>query len=163
PSSQGLQSVADGLRELRTSAEFEALERELPRLRKTLGSVRSVTVGVNLGPDLAPESATILELGTTPVEGRRGLLWRLLGADRVGQLGAELGLLLGVVRLFGRLARAGLPICRPVCLPMDDRRAHITDAYEVGLALRELDRSNRVVTNLIEFGSEAGRVWVLTG
>ena len=214
PQAAGLRSVADGLRELRGSAEFESLERELPRLRETLSSVRSVTVGVNLGPDLAPESATILELGTTPIEGRRGLVWRLLGGnapdrgltplqrgeaspmgrpnelvrdlrhllgsvvgpvataldrfarvstDRLGQLGAELGLLLGAVRMLERLGKAGLPICRPTCAESAERRAELVDAYEPGLALSQLDASTAMVTNAIVFGADAARVWVLTG
>jgi hypothetical protein len=79
--SEGLRTVGARLQELRRTAEFASLERELPALRERLASVRSVTVGVNLGPDLSPESATILELGSTPVEGRRGLLWRLLGGS----------------------------------------------------------------------------------
>jgi len=79
--SEGLLSVGLRLQDLRRTPEFASLERELPALRETLGSVRSVTVGVNLGPDLSPESATILELGTSPIEGRRGLLWRLLGGS----------------------------------------------------------------------------------
>ncbi|MDQ6674662.1 MAG: hypothetical protein M3069_28660 [Chloroflexota bacterium] len=83
--SEGLRSVGRELDELRRQPEFVALERELPGLRATLSSVRSVTVGVNLGPDLVPESATILELGTAPIEGRRGLLWRLLGGDTPNQ------------------------------------------------------------------------------
>src|SRR4051794_4931 len=77
--SEGLRSIGRRLQDLRRTPEFVSLERELPALREKLGSVRSVTVGVNLGPDLAPESATILELGTAPIDGRRGLLWRLLG------------------------------------------------------------------------------------
>jgi DNA mismatch repair protein MutS len=79
--SEGLRSIGLRLQDLRRTPEFVSLERELPALREKLGSVRSVTVGVNLGPDLAPESATILELGTAPIEGRRGLLWRLLGGS----------------------------------------------------------------------------------
>jgi DNA mismatch repair protein MutS len=81
PRSEGLRSVARALGDLRATTEFAAFERELPELRAQLASVRSVTVGVNLGPDLAPESATILDLASTPVEGRRGLLSRLLGAS----------------------------------------------------------------------------------
>lgn len=77
--SEGLRAIGRKLDELRRQPEFIALARELPALRATLSSVRSVTVGVNLGPDLVPESATILELGTTAIEGRRALLWRLLG------------------------------------------------------------------------------------
>ena len=79
--SDGLRSIGLRLQDLRRTPEFVSLERELPALRERLGSVRSVTVGVNLGPDLGPESATILELGTAPIEGRRGLLWRLLGGS----------------------------------------------------------------------------------
>jgi hypothetical protein len=77
--SEGLCMLRVELGQLRQTAEFASLEQELPRLRATLSSVRSVTVGVNLGPDLSPESAAVLELGTTPIEGRRALLWRLLG------------------------------------------------------------------------------------
>jgi hypothetical protein len=215
PASAGLRFVGERLSHLRTSPEFAALERELPGLREMLGSVRSATIGVNLGPDLTPESATILDLGTQPIEGRRGLLWRLLGGgdasghgltplqrgeagplgrpnelvrdlrhllgdvigpvasaldrfarvstDRLGQLGAELALLLVAVRLFCRLREAGLPVCLPTCLPVEERRTELVDAYDVGLALSHVDQPSGVVTNAIRFGAESGRVWVLTG
>jgi hypothetical protein len=214
-SAAGLRSVSDGLDELRSSTEFASLERELPRLRATLSSVRSVSVGVNLGPDLAPESATILELSTEPVEGRRGLLWRLLGAnaaqnngltplqrgeagplgrpndlvrdlrhllrdvaspvatalerfarvssERLGQLGAELALLLGAARMFRGLRDRGLPVCLPSYLPLEERRAEAIEAYDLGLALTRLDGQADLVTNAIQFGPDGGRVWVLTG
>jgi hypothetical protein len=215
PASAGLRSVAEALTQLRTSPEFAALERELPRLREILNSVRSVTIGVNLGADLTPDSATILDLSTEPIEGRRGLLWRLLGGsdasgraltplqrgeagplgrpnelvrdlrhllgdvvgpvagalerfarvstDQLGQLGAELALLLGAVRLFCRLREAGLPVCLPSCLPAEQRHTELADAYDVGLALSQFDRRGGVVTNTVLFGAESGRVWVLTG
>jgi DNA mismatch repair ATPase MutS len=215
PASAGLRSVTEGLIELRSSVEFASLERELPRLREILSSVRSVTVGVNLGPDLSPESATILDLGTEPIEGRRGLLWRMLGAgnesshgltplqrgeagplgrpnelvrdlrhllgdvvgpvatalerfarvstDRLGQLGAELALLLGTARLACRLRKVGLPSCRPTCLPVEERRAALVDAYDLGLALSHGEQQAGVVTNAVQFGADSGRVWVLTG
>src|SRR5207302_4184040 len=70
---------------------------------------------------------------------------------------------LGAVRLLDRLRRAGLPICRPTCLPMAERRAELVDAYDVGLALSHIERDASVVTNTIRFEAEAGRVWVLTG
>jgi DNA mismatch repair ATPase MutS len=217
PASAGLRSVAEGLSGLRTSPEFVALERELPRLREILSSVRSVTLGVNLGPDLTPQSATILDLGSEPIEGRRALLWRLLGGggsdvssrgltplqhgeagplgrpnelvrdlrhlladvvgpvasalerfarvstDRLAQLGAELALLLGAVRLFSRLREAGLPACAPTCLPVEERHTELGEAYDVGLALRYFDQPGSVVTNTVLFGADSGRVWVLTG
>jgi DNA mismatch repair protein MutS len=77
--SVGMQTLGRELDTLRRSPMFESLERELPELRATLSSVRSVTLGVNLGPDLMPESATILGLGSKPIQGRQALLWRLLG------------------------------------------------------------------------------------
>jgi DNA mismatch repair protein MutS len=212
--SEGFRSVGRELEELRRTPEFAALERELPGLRATLANVRSVTVGVNLGPDLAPESATILDLGTTPVEGRRALVWRLLGGrtgeqgltplqrgeggplgrpnelmrdlrhllgqvvapihaalerftrvstDAVGQLGAELGLLLGAARLVERLRRAGLPVCRPDCLAMEERCTELVDAYDLELALGQLPNATGMVTNDVRFDARLGRVWVLTG
>jgi hypothetical protein len=79
--SQGLCSAAAALEELRSSTEFTSLERELPELRAKMSTLRSVTLGVNLGADLNPESATILELRSTPVDGRRSLLFRLFGGS----------------------------------------------------------------------------------
>jgi DNA mismatch repair ATPase MutS len=215
PASDGLRSAMQGLIELRSSVEFASLERELPRLREILSSVRSVTLGVNLGPDLSPVSATILDLGTEPIEGRRGLLWRLLGGsdasshgltplqrgeagplgrpnelvrdlrhllgdvvgpvatalerfarvstDRLGQLAAELALLLGAARLACRLREAGLPVCLPTCLPVEERRAVLVDAYDLGLALSQVEEQGGVVTNPVQFGADSGRIWVLTG
>jgi DNA mismatch repair protein MutS len=79
--SDGLVSVRTNLDAMRRAPDFAALEVELPKLRATLASVRSVILGVNLGPDLTPRSATILELRDSPIEGRRSLLWRLLGGS----------------------------------------------------------------------------------
>ena len=67
------------VRAITAAPAFLALESELPGLRATLSQARSVTVGINLTPDLVPESATILSLSEEPVEGSRTLLGRLLG------------------------------------------------------------------------------------
>lgn len=64
---------------------FLALEAELPALRATFDQVKSVTVGINLTPDLEPESATILALSPDRVEGSRTLLGRLLGRQDAGR------------------------------------------------------------------------------
>lgn len=142
--SAGLQSLQVALRARRSSPEFQALERELPGLRETLGSVRSVILGVNLGPDLAPESATILELGTTPVEGRRALLFRLLGPSS-----AERGL---TPLQRGEAA----PLRRPNELVRDLR--HLL-AEVVGPVASALDRFSRVSTaQFAELGAELGYV-----
>jgi DNA mismatch repair protein MutS len=79
PCSLGLQRVRTELQGLIASERFQALSSELPALRATLASVKSVTIGVNLGANLAPESATILAFGAERIDGRQTLLGRLLG------------------------------------------------------------------------------------
>jgi DNA mismatch repair protein MutS len=61
------------------TAEFAALRAELPRLREQLNEMQSITVGVNVSHDFRPESATILSIDREKIEGRSGLLGRLLG------------------------------------------------------------------------------------
>jgi hypothetical protein len=79
---------APALHALRTSVhalvrapEFEALRAELPALRARLDEVQSITIGVNLSSDLCPESAAILSIDSKKIEGRGGLLERLLGHE----------------------------------------------------------------------------------
>ncbi|MBV9281412.1 MAG: hypothetical protein JOZ41_15130 [Chloroflexi bacterium] len=76
-----LQTLRDSIQALVGTPEFEALQTELPDLRARLDGVRSVTIGVNLADDLQPESATILSVDTEKIEGRAGLLSRLLGEE----------------------------------------------------------------------------------
>jgi hypothetical protein len=77
--STALQALREYVLAVTGAPAFAALEAELPGLRETLGQARSVTVGINLSPDLVPESATILGLSTESIEGTRTLLARLLG------------------------------------------------------------------------------------
>ncbi len=77
--SAGLQLVRSELERLIATDTFVALASELPTLRATLASIKSVTIGVNFDPDLVPESATILEFGADRIDGRQTLLGRLLG------------------------------------------------------------------------------------
>jgi len=138
--SRGFRSVRASLAELRASSEFVSLRRELPELRATLSSVQSVTLGVNLGPDLAPESATILEIGSTPVDGRRALLFRLLGfgSDKQGLTPLQRG--------------DGGPLGRPNELVRDLRHllSQVVAPVEEGLA-----RFSRVSTEIVsQLGSE---------
>jgi hypothetical protein len=207
---------------------FLALEAELPALRATFDDVKSVTVGINLTPDLEPESATILALSSERVEGARTLLGRLLGGldagrgltplqrggadgfsgqpnrlardlnklledvtapvaralDRyadvptglLGGVGPELALLLNGALLVERLGRAGLPMCRPEILPLEDRVTELSDGYDLTLALRldgqaaasgaasgPAEDATGVVVNAVTFDDTHGRIWILTG
>jgi DNA mismatch repair protein MutS len=83
--SRALQALREYVHVTTGTPTFQALEAELPALRATLSQARSVTIGVNLSPDLVPESATILALSAERVEGARTLLDRLLGGLDVGR------------------------------------------------------------------------------
>jgi DNA mismatch repair protein MutS len=80
-SSAGLLRLRAELERLISSATFAALAAELPTLRAALASIKSVTIGVNFGADLVPESAAILSLGTERIDGRQALIGRLLGGS----------------------------------------------------------------------------------
>src|SRR6185369_12475601 len=69
------------VRSITSAPAFQALAAELPALRSKLSQAGSVTVGINLTPDLMPESATILSLSEERIEGARTLLSRLLGGQ----------------------------------------------------------------------------------
>jgi DNA mismatch repair ATPase MutS len=83
------------------------------------------------------------------------------------QLESELSFLLNGVRLIERLRDAGLPTCRPVFAPAEERVCRLEEAYSVSLALRMLaegkDVAGAIVTNEITFDGSLGRVWILTG
>jgi hypothetical protein len=83
--STALNALRGYARAITAAPAFLALEAELPALRTILSQARSVTVGINLTPDLVPESATILALSDEPVEGSRTLLGRLLGGHDAGR------------------------------------------------------------------------------
>ena len=74
-----LESIHASLRDLTARPEFAALRAELPALRRQLAGVRGVTVGVNLSPDLEPQTAALLALHSEPIAGHATLLARLLG------------------------------------------------------------------------------------
>ncbi len=74
-----LEGIHASLRDLTARPEFAALRAELPGLRQQLAGVRSITIGVNLSPDLEPQTAALLALHAEPIAGRSTLLARLLG------------------------------------------------------------------------------------
>jgi hypothetical protein len=81
-----LQALKSAVNALIETTQFAALREELPVLREQLNGMQSITIGVNVSHDFRPESATILSIDGEKVEGRSGLLGRLLGraVDREG-------------------------------------------------------------------------------
>ncbi|MEJ7654031.1 MAG: hypothetical protein WKH64_12220 [Chloroflexia bacterium] len=76
--SLGLLNLRNDLEKIASDPEVAALRAQLPELHALIGDARSVTIGVNLGPDLRPESATIVDLHREPFKGARSLVGRLL-------------------------------------------------------------------------------------
>ncbi len=76
---------AEGLLGLRAdvaaadTAELRALAVEVPRWRRTLDTVRSVSIGINVSPALEPEAAAIVGFSDHPVAAEETALAQLLG------------------------------------------------------------------------------------
>lgn len=112
PRAQAWQALRADVQALTETPHFAALQAELPALREQLTAARSVTIGVNLSDQLLPESATLLSLDAERIEGRPGLLERLLGREggragltplRSGDAGTENVLLRDLRRLLERV------------------------------------------------------------
>lgn len=82
----GWQGLQADLAATTSSAEFQALAAELPKLRARLEQAGSVTLGINLDAQLHPESAALLSVNAERFSGPRSLLGRLLG-ERNGSAG----------------------------------------------------------------------------
>jgi hypothetical protein len=77
--SAGLQALRDMLRVIRADHEYAQLAAELPDLRASIDQAGSITLGINLSPQLTPESATIVSINPGRFAGKGTLLDRLLG------------------------------------------------------------------------------------
>jgi DNA mismatch repair protein MutS len=93
-----------------------------------------------------------------------------LHAGVLEALEQELSFLLHAVALLQRLAGAGLPVCRPEVVPLEERVSVLDDAYNPSLALRALNAAKNareaaaaIVTNPMTFAGESARIWILTG
>ena len=82
--SEGLRSLCAAVAMLAQHEDVVALREELPALREITAEASSVTIGLNLGHDLQPESVTIVELNRFQFRGPRSLLGRLLPGSTDG-------------------------------------------------------------------------------
>lgn len=86
--SDGLRNLRLAIANLAANPDVVTLRTELPALHEMIGETASVTIGLNLGRDLQPESATIVEFNRFHFRGTRSLLGRLLpGATGNGPTG----------------------------------------------------------------------------
>jgi DNA mismatch repair protein MutS len=79
PRAPALRALQAHVESVITGDVFVTLQAELPTLHAALACAGSITIGVNLGADLEPESAAILALSEEKISGRMPLLERLLG------------------------------------------------------------------------------------
>lgn len=77
--SAGLRGLRERLAALRSDPEHARLADELPELRSRIEQAGSVTIGVNLDPQLRPESATIISINGGRFAGKGSFVERLLG------------------------------------------------------------------------------------
>lgn len=80
--SDGLRRLHEMLIAREADPAFQSLAAELPALSEKIGNVQSVTLGVNLSPQLLPVEATLLAINSQRYKGAsRSLLGKLLGKD----------------------------------------------------------------------------------
>jgi hypothetical protein len=77
----------------REQPDYRRLAEELPRLRAQLDQAGSVTLGINLDPQLRPESATIVAIHPGKFAGKGSLLDRLFGERAAGDAVRGIGAL----------------------------------------------------------------------
>jgi DNA mismatch repair ATPase MutS len=80
-------------------------------------------------------------------------------------LSGDLAFYLAGVRLMERLQSHGLPVCRPDIAPMAERLCELQEAYNLNLALHQMEHADgkvRLVTNDVQL-DDHGRIGILTG
>ncbi|MBX3064673.1 MAG: hypothetical protein KF726_16950 [Anaerolineae bacterium] len=77
--SPALLQLRDHLRTLINDEAFGGLRDELPALRQPLQALSSITIGINLDPQLQPVSCTLVAINNKPIGEESSLLERLLG------------------------------------------------------------------------------------
>ena len=86
-----------------------------------------------------------------------------LHSAALAALSGDIAFYLAAVRLMQRLQDRGLPICRPDIAPMTERVCELHEAYNLNLALQQMEHAgDRIVTNDVHMGDN-GRICLLTG
>lgn len=80
-------------------------------------------------------------------------------------LGPELKFYGGMIAIIRKLGEYGFSFCRPQVLAIDEKRAELSQVYDLSLALR-LVKDNKNATAMIKndyLSDETGRIFILTG
>jgi hypothetical protein len=86
-----------------------------------------------------------------------------LHSATLAALSGAMAFYLAAVRLMQRLRDHGMRICRPDIAPMTERVCELHEAYNLNLALQQMEQtSNRIVTNDVHIG-DSGRICLRTG
>jgi DNA mismatch repair protein MutS len=86
-----------------------------------------------------------------------------LHSTALAALSGDIAFYLAAVRLVQRLRQRGLPVCRPVIAPMTERVCELHEAYNLTLALQQMEHVGaRMVSNDVSIGDD-GRICLLTG
>ena len=104
--SRALRELRDDTRNQLKSDSFAKLEKELPQLLRRIRGARSLTLGINLSPDLLPTSATIVSVNDTQFVDTP-LLRTLFGKSASG----------GIAKLHV-LEKASGGVFRPIMTPL---------------------------------------------
>ncbi len=83
--SSALLHLRDNLLALLNDGDFQSLRDDLPAMRAPLEKITSLTIGVNLDPDLKPISAALMAVNDFPIGESRSFLEKLIGASAEGE------------------------------------------------------------------------------
>ncbi len=79
--SPALLRLRENLLALVNNPDFQALRDDLPELRAPLEKITSLTVGINLDPDLKPISAALMAINSHPISEPLSFLEKLIGVS----------------------------------------------------------------------------------
>lgn len=129
---------------------------------------RTVSSGKRVDPMMVPLFRDLLKLVQSVINPITAALkeYAKINAHFLVSLEEEIAFYLGATRLIRKMEAAGLPMCRPEILSMQERACEMQSSYNLRLALdahnTTTDLPVTIVQNDVHFGSE-GRIFILTG
>lgn len=129
---------------------------------------RTVSSGRRVDPMMVPLFRDLLKLVQSVINPITTALkeYAKINAHFLVSLEEEIAFYLGATRLIRKMEAAGLPMCRPEILAMQERACEMQGSYNLRLALDAHNKTSdlrvTIVQNDVDFGPE-GRIFILTG